>query len=84
MDVAAPVWFPPDPERPPHCVANGTPRYALVRDRGDGNGYLAGVSYEHDGRDIHTEMRPSEAVFLAIRAKVPIYVDDQIGQNVLV
>jgi bifunctional DNase/RNase len=45
------------------------------------NTYFATVHYRVDGRDMTLDSRPSDAIALAIRAKVPVLVEDRVFER---
>jgi bifunctional DNase/RNase len=46
--------------------------------RVDGTTFYAELNLIHDGDDIEIDARPSDAIALALRAGVPIYVNDEV------
>ncbi len=45
------------------------------------NTYFADIILAHDGSELHVDSRPSDAIALAVRTGVPIYVEDSIFQK---
>jgi hypothetical protein len=55
----------------------GTVQHILVNDIQD-NTFFARIVIEHYGRSIEVDARPSDAVALAVRTDVPIYVETHV------
>jgi bifunctional DNase/RNase len=49
----------------------------LVNDLAD-NTFFARVILDNDGRHVELDSRPSDAIALALRAKVPIFVEQKV------
>lgn len=45
------------------------------------NTYFADIILAHEGSELHVDSRPSDAIALAVRTGVPIYVEDSIFQK---
>lgn len=45
--------------------------------------FYARLHIERDGEDIEVDARPSDAIALAVRANVPIYVEEEVFKKVL-
>lgn len=45
------------------------------------NTYFADIILSHEGSELHVDSRPSDAIALAVRTGVPIYVEDSIFQR---
>jgi bifunctional DNase/RNase len=54
----------------------------VVIDRLEQRTYYATLVLEHDGRLIHIDCRPSDAIALALREKVAIFVDDELMYSI--
>jgi bifunctional DNase/RNase len=54
----------------------------VVIDRLESRTYYATLVLEHDGRLIHVDCRPSDAIALALREKVAIFVDDELMYSI--
>ncbi|MDR2196975.1 MAG: bifunctional nuclease family protein [Coriobacteriales bacterium] len=50
----------------------------VVIDRVDGSTFFATVSLKQDGRHIPVDARPSDSIALALRARVPLYVEKSV------
>jgi len=54
----------------------------VVIDRLESRTYYATLVIEHDGRLIHVDCRPSDAIALALRERVAIFVDDELMYSI--
>jgi bifunctional DNase/RNase len=54
----------------------------VVIDRLESRTYYATLVLEHDGRLIHIDCRPSDAIALALRERVAIFVDDELMYSI--
>src|SRR5687767_8034282 len=54
----------------------------VVIDRLESRTYYATLVVEHDGRLIHVDCRPSDAIALALRERVAIFVDDELMYSI--
>lgn len=54
----------------------------VVIDRLESRTYYATLVLEHDGRLLHVDCRPSDAIALALREKVSIFVDDELMYSI--
>jgi bifunctional DNase/RNase len=54
----------------------------VVIDRLESRTYYATLVLEHDGRLIHVDCRPSDAIALALRERVAIFVDDELMYSI--
>lgn len=55
----------------------GTVRSVVVNDLANDT-FFARIHVERDGKVIEVDSRPSDAIAIAVRAKVPIYVDESV------
>jgi uncharacterized protein len=54
----------------------------VVIDRLESRTYYATLVVEHDGRLLHIDCRPSDAIALALRESVAIFVDDELMYSI--
>jgi uncharacterized protein len=54
----------------------------VVIDRLESRTYYATLVLEHDGRLLHVDCRPSDAIALALRERVAIFVDDELMYSI--
>ena len=54
----------------------------VVIDRLEQRTYYATLVLEHDGRLMHVDCRPSDAIALALRERVAIFVDDELMYSI--
>jgi bifunctional DNase/RNase len=54
----------------------------VVIDRLESRTYYATLVVEHDGRLVHVDCRPSDAIALALRERVAIFVDDELMYSI--
>jgi bifunctional DNase/RNase len=59
----------------------GTVVSVVVNDLKDDT-FFAKINVEHDGQTIEIDSRPSDAIALAVRAEVPIFVADEVIERV--
>jgi bifunctional DNase/RNase len=50
----------------------------VVVDRAEGSTFYATVYLERDGRTINVDARPSDSIALAVRLRVPLFVDEDV------
>ena len=55
----------------------GAVKFVVVNDL-ENDTFYARITVEHDGRTLEVDSRPSDAIALAVRADVPIYVDESV------
>lgn len=66
------------------CITElgGVVSHVLINDLRDDTFY-AQLVIDVDGRSLEIDCRPSDSIALAVRARVPIFIDDQVMENAI-